>query len=169
MSNQTVRSRLRLGRAPQLARPGSLALPWVYDDGGRYVAGYEDRDAIGDCAVRSIAIARGVGYQVVLDDLHEIVGDEHYARGFNPMRTGVPISLIRYYLAGVGWTWTPTMAIGSGTTVHLRRGELPAGRVIARVTKHITAVIDGAIYDTHDPGRGGTRCVYGFWTKENAS
>jgi len=24
-------------------------------------------------------------------------------------------------------------------------------------------VIDGVIFDTHDPSRRGTRCVYGIW------
>ncbi len=55
------------------------------------------------------------------------------------------------------------MAIGSGCTVHLRIGELPAGRLVVSLSKHMTAVIDGVIHDTYDPSRGGTRCVYGYW------
>jgi hypothetical protein len=57
------------------------------------------------------------------------------------------------------------MAIGSGCTVHLRDGELPQGRLIVAVSKHIVTVIDGVIRDTHDPSRDGTRCVYGYWRK----
>jgi hypothetical protein len=30
-------------------------------------------------------------------------------------------------------------------------------------------VIDGVIHDTHDCSRGGTRCVYGYWRKEDRS
>jgi hypothetical protein len=33
------------------------------------------------------------------------------------------------------------------------------------VSKHHNCVIDGVIYDTHDPARNGNRCVYGYWSK----
>ena len=35
-----------------------------------------------------------------------------------------------------------------------------------RLSRHITAVVDGVIHDTHDPSRKGTRCVYGYWYQE---
>lgn len=64
-----------------------------------------------------------------------------------------------------GFTWTPTMSIGSGTTVHLRQGELPeCERIVARCSRHLVAVIYGVVHDTGDPCRGGTRAVYGYWT-----
>ena len=48
---------------------------------------------------------------------------------------------------------------------YLRSGEIPAtGPVIARVSKHDCAIVDGVIRDNHDPSRGGTRAVYGIWT-----
>jgi hypothetical protein len=71
---------------------------------------------------------------------------------------------ISAYIESLGWQWTPMMKIGSGCKVHLRADELPSGRIIARVTKHLVAVIDGVIHDTHDCSRGGTRCVYGYWS-----
>ena len=49
-------------------------------------------------------------------------------------------------------------------TVHLRADELPAGRIIASLSRHVVAVIDGVIHDIYDPSRDGTRCVYGYWT-----
>ena len=49
--------------------------------------------------------------------------------------------------------------------MHLAKDELPNGRLIVRVSKHITAVINGVIHDTHDFSRDGTRCVYGYFTK----
>jgi hypothetical protein len=55
------------------------------------------------------------------------------------------------------------MFIGQGCKVHLREGELPMGRLVVNLSKHFTAVIDGVVYDTHDPTRDGTRCVYGYW------
>jgi hypothetical protein len=35
--------------------------------------------------------------------------------------------------------WTLTMHIGSGCTTHLRRGELPGGRLIVSTSRHLTA------------------------------
>ena len=55
------------------------------------------------------------------------------------------------------------MSIGSGCRVHLRADEPPPGRLIVKISRHYTAVIDGVIPDTHDASRGGTRCVYGYW------
>ena len=57
------------------------------------------------------------------------------------------------------------MKVGTGCQVHLNAKELPAGRLIVRVSKHLTAVIDGIIQDTHDCSRSGTRCVYGYYQK----
>jgi hypothetical protein len=83
---------------------------------------------------------------------------------FDPSpRNGMSPDIYRPYLAELGWQWTPTMTIGSGTTVHLRADELPAGRIIARVSRHLCAVIDGVVHDTGDPTRDGTRAVYGYW------
>jgi hypothetical protein len=66
-------------------------------------------------------------------------------------------------LAERGWKWTATMGIGTGCTVHLRADELPSGRIIATVSGHLVAVVDGVVHDTHDPTRDGTRCVYGYY------
>ena len=52
----------------------------------------------------------------------------------------------------------------AGYTVHLQFGELPMGRLVVQVSKHLTAVIDGIIHDTFDPTREGTCCVYGYWS-----
>jgi hypothetical protein len=47
------------------------------------------------------------------------------------------------YLHSLGWMFHPTMSIGSGCQVHLRTKELPAGRLIVRLRKHVAVVIDG--------------------------
>jgi hypothetical protein len=39
-------------------------LPWIFDDGGRFAAGWPDNDA-GDCVTRAIAIATGQPYRNV--------------------------------------------------------------------------------------------------------
>ena len=55
------------------------------------------------------------------------------------------------------------MQVGSGCRVHLRREELPKGRLVVRLSRHLTAVIDGVIHDIYNPDRRGTRCVYGYF------
>ena len=62
-------------------------------------------------------------------------------------RTGVRKTTSRRWLAELGWIWTPTMQIGSGCKVHLRAEELPQGRLIVSVSRHLVAVIDGVIHD----------------------
>jgi hypothetical protein len=69
-------------------------------------------------------------------------------------------------MKSMGWKWIPTMFIGKGCKVHLKAEELPMGRLIVNVSKHITCVIDGVINDTYDCSRNGTRCVYGYFIKE---
>lgn len=149
-------------------------MEWLYDDGGRPEAGYSG--VAGDCVVRSIAIAAQIPYQRVYDDLfllqreraskkRSAAAREREMRRSSP-RHGVHPDVTRTYLADLGWEWVPTMGIGTGCQVHLRADELPPGRLIVRTSKHVTAVVDGVIRDTHDPSRGGTRCVYGYWRKE---
>jgi hypothetical protein len=149
---------------------------FVKDDGGRAAAGFQGRT--GDCVVRAIGIATGRPYRDVYDELHARVKawlvepargkrqrrtrERYRGRGGSP-RNGVPIEVVRRYLAELGWNWTPTMKIGTGCTVHLAASELPAGRLIVQVSRHVVAVIDGVIHDTHDCGRDGARCVYGYW------
>jgi type I restriction enzyme R subunit len=78
-------------------------------------------------------------------------------------RTGVRTETVRRYMKSIGWLWVPTMHIGQGCKVHLREGELPMGRLVVKVSRHVVAVIDGVIHDTHDCSREGTRCVYGYY------
>lgn len=142
-------------------------MTWIFDDGGRAAAGY--KGSTGDCVTRAIAIATGLPYQAVYDALNvESQANPLRSRGSrkrvrnSSARTGVFRKHSDRFLADLGWVWTPTMTIGSGCQVHLRADELPSGRLICKVSKHLVAVIDGVIHDTHDPSRSGTRCVYGF-------
>lgn len=137
---------------------------FVYNDGGRREAGY--KGDTGDCVVRAIAIAAEKPYQEVYDAVNALAQTEPPSkrrRRRSSARTGVYRVTSDRYLTRLGWTWHATMRIGQGCKVHLRSEELPAGRLIVRVSKHMVAVVDGVIHDTHDPSRGGTRCVYGYW------
>jgi len=134
---------------------------FAYNDGGREASGF--KGSTGDCVCRAIAIAAGRDYQTVYDELAYLCSMTLTAHS-HP-RTGIHKSIYRPYLEELGFEWHPIMKIGSGTTVHLMPGELPRGVLIARLSKHLCAVIDGVAHDTHDPSRGGTRCVYGYWTR----
>jgi hypothetical protein len=158
---------------------GKTQMAWVFDDGGRAAADF--KGLAGDCVTRSIAIATERPYLQVYNALNSlsIVYNTRVAAGRrrkpSSARTGVATAIFRAYLSTIGWTWHPTMAIGSGAQVHLCEEELPAGRLIVRVSKHVTAVIDHEIHDTHDPQRADIemidgvrrivrRCVYGYFT-----
>lgn len=141
------------------------------NDGGRRAAGFQG--SAGDCVARAIAIATELPYGEVYMRLAQ--GNCMQRRGKRPSKGAGKHSAahgintnrkwFKDYMRELGFTWTPTMHIGSGCKVHLRRDELPAGRLVVAVSKHFTAVIDGVCHDTHDPTRGGFRCVYGYWKR----
>lgn len=141
--------------------------PFVFDDGGRAAAGY--RGTTRDCATRAVAIATGLDYQEVYDRINALAKRERTGkrkRTTSNARLGVHRVTMDWLLVdGLGATWTPTMTIGSGTTVHVRADELPAtGRHVLSLSRHYAAWVDGVLRDNHDCSRGGTRCVYGYWT-----
>ena len=159
-------------------------MKFIFNDGGRAAAGF--KGGAGDCVTRAIAIATGKPYREIYDDINEIAKTERPRnRKRSAARLGVNKRTIRKYLTGLGWQWTPTMRIGSGCTVHLADGELPGGRLVVSVSKHLTAVIGGEIHDTFDPQRTAhvmnfngasssddprvthtiqRRCVYGYFS-----
>ena len=138
-------------------------MKYEYNDGGRSEAGY--KGSTGDCVVRAISIASQRPYQEVYELVNSYASNEYKSRVSKKSnaRTGVRKSTIRKMMQDLGFVWTPTMKIGSGCKVHLIESELPEGRLVVQVSKHITAVLDKVIHDTYDPSRDGTRCVYGYW------
>lgn len=137
-----------------------------FNDGGRskYFKG-----KTGDCVTRAIAIATGVDYLEVYNTLNNLAKRERIGKKkkkISNSRTGVYKQTADKYLESLGWKWYSCMSIGSGCTTHLRASELPKGRIICRLTKHFTCVLNGVINDTYDCSRGGTRCVYGYYYKD---
>lgn len=170
-----------------------------YNDGGRRAAGFTGN--AGDCVCRAVAIAAQMPYA----DIYAALANgnagqrrtKHSKRqsGRRTARNGIFTGRqwFKAYMAALGFTWVPTMAIGSGCKVHLDARELPAGRLVVSVSRHYVAVIDGVINDTADPSRSesfsiepdlgqdlkpwqwrnvngivtriGGRCVYGYWIK----
>lgn len=143
----------------------------VITDGGRAAAGF--KGYAGDCVTRAIAVATGRDYGSVYEDLFDLQKwfaenkrcrqAKHAKRHGCSPRNGVHKKVTRLYLQEIGWVWHPTMHVGEGCKVHLRSDELPPGRLIVSVSKHITCVIDGVLHDMWDCSRDGTRCVYGYW------
>lgn len=163
--------------APSAPLVPRIKVPFKFNDGGRAAAGY--KGITGDCVVRAIAIAAQVPYQEVYDALFDQRATyaatrrnrtaANIRRKGNSPRNGSPRKVYDAYLKQLGWRFVPTMSFGSGCKVHLRPDELPGGRIIARVSKHLCAVIDGVIHDTYDCSRDGTRCVYGYYTMNATS
>ncbi len=139
---------------------------FTINDGGRAASGYKGYAR--DCAVRSISIVAELPYQEVYNAINHLSKLERTGKrkkGKSNSRTGVYRTTVDRYMKELGYTWHPTMFIGSGCKVHLKEGELPQGRLLVCVSRHYTAVIDGIIHDTHYCGRNGTRCVYGYYKK----
>jgi hypothetical protein len=165
---------------------------FVIDDGGRRAAGFTNKATAGDCVARAVAIASGRPYAEVYAFLAEGNATQRVTKhsgrrahaGVRTASHGIWTKRKWFcdYMVSLGFRWVPTMAIGQGCTVHLTAAELPAGRLIARLSRHYTAVIDGVIHDAYDPRRGAilgglgaddrhvvltpeSRCVYGYWIK----
>src|SRR5262249_22305824 len=63
------------------------------------------------------------------------------------------------YLESLGWKFTST----KDQKVRLRADELPLGRLVVQISRHLVAVIDGVIHDTYDSGGEGRVRVKGYW------
>lgn len=132
-------------------------MEYKYNDGGR--SKYFKALKVRDCVTRAIAITSGRDYKEVYELVHKATG--------KTARNGVFTKSVKFkrLMAELGYTWTSCMGIGTGCTTHLKEGEIPmTGRIICLVSGHWAAVVDGVLNDNHDCSKGGTRCVYGYWT-----
>lgn len=138
------------------------SLPFKYNDGGR--SKYFKANNVRDCAIRAIAIATQQDYKEVYDNLKKLNKGES-------CRNGTPNKISKKYLKQLGWKW-----IGinrkNGESCKLNKEDMEKfinnyDRIIIRVSKHLTTIIDGCLNDTFDCSRDGDRGVYGIWVKEN--
>jgi len=141
-----------------------MSMNFIYHDGGRVEAGYQKTSR--DCVVRAAAIATERPYVEIVELISKFAALERRGKRkrtiSHPLK-GVHTTTMRKLMAYLDWVWVPTMQIGQECRVHLKANELPEGRLVVRVSRHATCVIDGVIFDTYDPSRGGTRCVYGYF------
>jgi hypothetical protein len=156
---------------------GTESMNVIDDDGGRTDAGYKGHT--GDCACRAIAIATQRPHQDVYALINSLAKSERKSkskrkRGRSHARTSVHTATMRKTMTALGWVWVPKMKIGSGCTMNMIKGDMPKGRIVVRLSKHFTAVIDDEIHDIYDPQRTTVhtengidrlshRCVYGYW------
>lgn len=145
-------------------------MQFIKNDGGRADAGF--KGLTGDCVCRAIVIATGKPYTEVYEVLAQGNATQRVTKHVKSSRANVKTASrginvkrkwFKEYMASLGFTWIPTMGIGTGCKVHLNDGELPMGKLVVAVSKHYTCVIDGVIHDTYNPDRDGERCVYGYW------
>jgi len=145
-------------------------MEFKYNDGGRLNSGFKALS--GDCVCRSIVIATGKPYDEVYEVLAQGNATQRVTKHVKSSRANVKTASrginvkrkwFKDYMASLGFTWVPTMGIGTGCKVHLSKDELPSGTLIVVVSKHYTCVIDGVIHDTFNPDRDESRCVYGYW------
>jgi len=130
----------------------------------------------GDCVPRAITIATELPYQIVFDELQRrqtewrIKSNSKKAYNKKPHRNkcymGTYKEAYKPDLEELGWTWVPKMFIGQGFKTYLRKEDLPPGRLIVKVRRHLTSVIDGVLNDTWDCSEEGNKGVYGYYYKE---
>jgi len=126
-------------------------MEFIYSTGGREK--YFDTKKVGDCVTRAICNATGKDYLEVYNRLKYLektrkIG-KHEKKG--SVRDGVRVSVYKYYIEQeLGWIHIPTVKYQQGTSVHLVDGEIPMGNLIVDLSKHLTNVKDGVIYDTYN-------------------
>lgn len=141
-------------------------MKFVYSDGGR--SKYFKTQGVGDCVTRAICNATGKDYREVYNALNNLSKRERTGsrkQGISSSRNGVYKVTWKRYLESIGWEYSSLMGIGTGCRYHLNEKEFPKGTLIMQVSRHLTCIKDGVLYDTYDCSRDGNRCVYGFWKR----
>jgi hypothetical protein len=160
-----------IGMVATSAKAGNGLCRFIKDDGGRSKSDVPNADKrAGDCVARAIAIATQKPYREVHDAL--VVRAVHHVRKdrskWARQKGGVAHidadhgcgdEVFGPYLESLGWKFTPT----KGHRVYLRADELPPGRLVVDISRHLVAVIDGTIRDTFNCGQSGRRRVKGYW------
>ena len=145
-------------------------IDYRYDDGGRAAAGY--RGKTGDCVVRAIAICAREDYRAVYLTMAQHMKRSGYAASGNayatrernrkaPRRRGqltarrVQDRVLEAY--GFRRVRLPAGERPTFTEAHRRYGDCVVG-----TTKHMAAIVDGALRDTFD----GRTYEWDFETRE---
>ena len=90
-------------------------MKWVYNDGGRFAAGYQYH--VNDCVCRALSIVTERPYREVQRTLKTLDAVNPRGRGGYPQ-----------YLTSLGFEWFPCTDI-----VHFSADELPQGRIVVQM------------------------------------
>jgi hypothetical protein len=138
----------------------SKCFDWVETDGGRSAAGFSGKDA-GDCVARAIALAAGLPYRKVYEDLAAMtaacrIGERASARD------GVSKAVWQAYIEAMGWQKQPVEKVEDlmGRRRQPRPRDLPHGTFIARQANHLVCVKNCVVHDAWDSSE---RMVYAAW------
>lgn len=145
-------------------------LSFEHSDDGRARAGF--RGSAGDCGVRAAAIVTGSDYRATYDAL--FARQKAYrAKSRKPAkrdrtaspRAGVARDVMHAHMIEAGADWIALASIG-GDVVRVIdvAARWPRGRIVMRLARHYSVMIDGVNLDTW--GQHPQKRVYGVWIIE---
>ena len=140
---------------------------YIYNDGGKSLTGRKGNS--GDCVVRAMAIALDLDYDYCYKVLAQANKDAGYTKS---ARDGLQRTTYEKVFNKHGWFWTSApknlWVWDEDNYMYLNRKarhkDMPKNkRVIARMSKHIAAIVDQEIHDIFDSSY---KMVYGYWEKK---
>ena len=129
-------------------------MKYEYNDGGRSKFDFKNKKSVGDCVVRSIAIATKTPYLIVWEDLFNLGKDI----GFMPN----DVRCYEVYLKseyGLIKHKTPKI---NGKKIRLV--DWSHNLALVHTTNHLTCVINDCVYDTNDPREW---CVNNYFARKD--
>tara|TARA_Y100000310_G_scaffold324033_1_gene385363 strand:- start:1094 stop:1501 length:408 start_codon:yes stop_codon:yes gene_type:complete len=131
-----------------------MTYSFVHTDAGRITSRRPRQDR--DCTVRALAVVCNLGYDAAYDLLKNR-GRKSHNGAFFPNRAADDEA------AGHIFKWRAFPAVKGQRRMSPPQfcSEYPTGRFIIKTAKHVTAVIDGTVYDIQRIRDN--RCVYGCW------
>ena len=133
-----------------------MKLKYEKSHGGRekYYSCKYKKDLIGDCVIRSIAIATETDYREVFEALFRIgleIGD---------MPNSDPV--VEQHLNSIGWYKNPPIKMPNSNKKYLL-SDVPVDvekNYIFRQAGHLVAVVKGTVYDTFDSRSSAAQSYY---------
>ena len=140
-------------------------LKYVYNDGGRELAGWVSGEGVGDCVTRSMVIASSYPHkpdgrhyenmrEVLMSRTKEFRKKSRSraakSRRTNSVRNGTLREVYQPLLKRLGWEKESRIQFGSSQRSYMTTDDLPSGVVIVSLRNHLVTVIDHVVQDTWD-------------------
>lgn len=133
----------------------SAMIKFIFNDGGRAAAGFRGKT---DCGIRAMAVSCEISYQEARKRCKD--ASSMGKKGSKAVSRGMYKDDMTAALKTLGWSWRKAPKFVGRKA---RCSDMPAGRVIVRMSKHFAAVIDGVLHDTWDSSE---KMAYGYWQKD---